>query len=75
MITIFDEDGLINEEGGKFKGMKRFDARYSIMEELSTIFIFKCCERGCFFRETWPIQGGEAKSNEHSFLLALERRD
>jgi len=41
MITIFDEDGLINEEGGKFKGMKRFDARYSIMEELKKLGQFK----------------------------------
>jgi len=34
MITIFDEDGYINEFGGRFKGMKRFHARTAIMEEL-----------------------------------------
>jgi valyl-tRNA synthetase len=26
-INIFTEDGYINENGGKFKGMKRFDCR------------------------------------------------
>ncbi len=29
-INIFTEDGIINENGGKFKGMKRFDCRKHI---------------------------------------------
>ncbi|KAL9655111.1 hypothetical protein ABK040_008892 [Willaertia magna] len=33
-ICVFTEDGLINENGGKFAGMKRFDARYAVLEEL-----------------------------------------
>ncbi|KAJ5076808.1 valine--tRNA ligase 1 [Anaeramoeba ignava] len=34
LINIFNEDGTINKEGGKFEGMKRFDARIAIYEEL-----------------------------------------
>lgn len=41
MITIFDEAGCINELGGKFKGIKRFDARYAVMEELKKLGAFK----------------------------------
>lgn len=26
-ISIFDDNGLINDNGGKYKGMKRFDLR------------------------------------------------
>jgi len=33
-IVIFDEDGLINENGGQFQGQKRYHARYNIMDEL-----------------------------------------
>jgi len=33
-INIFDDDGNVNENGGPFKGMKRFDAREAILEAL-----------------------------------------
>jgi valyl-tRNA synthetase len=36
-INILDEDGLINEICPKFKGMKRFDARVAVYEELNKI--------------------------------------
>jgi len=36
-VDILDDDGLITEEGGKFAGMKRYDARYAIMKELKEI--------------------------------------
>ena len=31
-INIFTEDGYINENGGKFKGLKRFECRHVIEE-------------------------------------------
>ncbi|EFC41616.1 Valyl-tRNA synthetase [Naegleria gruberi] len=34
MICVFTDDGKINENGGEFKGMMRFDARYAVIEEL-----------------------------------------
>lgn len=34
MITIFTETGAINELGGPFVGLMRFDARYAVYEEL-----------------------------------------
>jgi len=34
MINIFDDSGLINENGGPMAGMKRFDAKARIMEAL-----------------------------------------
>eukprot|EP01116_Phalansterium_solitarium_P015740 TRINITY_DN3506_c0_g1_i1.p1 TRINITY_DN3506_c0_g1~~TRINITY_DN3506_c0_g1_i1.p1 ORF type:complete len:1121 (+),score=466.98 TRINITY_DN3506_c0_g1_i1:209-3364(+) len=33
-ISMLNDDGTINEEGGVFKGMKRFDARYSVISAL-----------------------------------------
>jgi valyl-tRNA synthetase len=36
-INIFTEDGYINENGGKFKGLKRFECRYVIEEELKKL--------------------------------------
>jgi len=33
-INIFTEDGAINENGGEFKGMMRFDARVAILKAL-----------------------------------------
>lgn len=33
-INIFDDDGNVNENGGPFKGMKRFDAREAILKAL-----------------------------------------
>ena len=34
MICVFTDDGKINENGGQFAGMMRFDARYAVIEEL-----------------------------------------
>ncbi|NOX14772.1 MAG: valine--tRNA ligase [Epsilonproteobacteria bacterium] len=33
-ITIFDEDGILNEECGKFKGTERLEAREPVIEKL-----------------------------------------
>lgn len=40
-ITVIDDKGLINSEGGKFSGMKRFDARKAIIKELKEKGLFK----------------------------------
>ena len=40
-INIFTEDGLLNENGGKFAGMKRFDCRRVIEEELKKVGSWK----------------------------------
>ena len=34
-IRVMDDDGVINEEGGGYQGMDRFDARGRIVEDLS----------------------------------------
>jgi valyl-tRNA synthetase len=36
-ITIFSDDGKINENGGKFAGMMRFDAREAVVAELEKL--------------------------------------
>lgn len=36
-INIFDENGIINENGGKYKGKDRFEARKLIVEELTNL--------------------------------------
>ena len=36
-INIFTEDGYINENGGKFKGLKRFECRHVIEDELKKL--------------------------------------
>ncbi|KAF0982565.1 hypothetical protein FDP41_011495 [Naegleria fowleri] len=41
MICVFTDDGKINENGGQFKGMMRFDARYTIIEELKKKQLFR----------------------------------
>lgn len=41
-INIFTDDGLINQHGGDFKGLKRYDARYKVVEALR--------ERGLFIK-------------------------
>ena len=33
-INIFTDDGLLNENAGEFAGMKRFDARYKVIDAL-----------------------------------------
>ena len=40
-INIFTDDGLINENGGKFKGMKRFHARRKIEQDLKDLGLWK----------------------------------
>lgn len=39
-INLFTEDGLINENGGPFKGLKRFECRRLIEEELKKLGLF-----------------------------------
>jgi len=40
-INIFTDDGLMNENTGKFKGMKRYEARKALEEELTKLGQFK----------------------------------
>mmetsp|Transcript_32794 Transcript_32794/g.71508 ORF Transcript_32794/g.71508 Transcript_32794/m.71508 type:complete len:312 (+) Transcript_32794:794-1729(+) len=41
-INIFTRSGEINEQGGEqFKGLKRFDARYKLIEELTKMSMFE----------------------------------
>lgn len=39
-INILTDDGLMNENAGKFAGQKRFDVRYSVIEELTKLGLF-----------------------------------
>lgn len=39
-INIFTDDGRVNENGGPYEGMKRFDVRYLIEEDLKTLGLF-----------------------------------
>uniref|UniRef100_A0A0N5CD11 Valine--tRNA ligase, mitochondrial n=1 Tax=Strongyloides papillosus TaxID=174720 RepID=A0A0N5CD11_STREA len=41
MINILTDDGKMNDECGKFCGMKRFDARKAVMEELEKLGLLK----------------------------------
>ena len=41
MISIMDEEGIMNENAGMFKGLKRYDVRVKIEEELKKIGQFK----------------------------------
>ncbi|CAI2379925.1 unnamed protein product [Moneuplotes crassus] len=40
-INIFNEDGTVNANGGKYEGKKRFDVRVEIEEELTALGLFK----------------------------------
>ena len=40
-INVLDDNGLINENGGKFKGMKRFEVRAMIIEEMKEMGIYR----------------------------------
>lgn len=40
-ITIFSDDGIVIGDCGKFTGMKRFDCRVKILEELKTLNLYK----------------------------------
>ena len=39
-INILTDDGLLNENAGVYKGMKRFDARYKIVEDLTNLGLY-----------------------------------
>lgn len=39
-ISIFNEDGTFNENAGPYAGEKRFNARYTIVEELKRLGLF-----------------------------------
>jgi valyl-tRNA synthetase len=39
-INILNDDGTLNENAGKFKGQKRYDARYNITDELTKLGLF-----------------------------------
>lgn len=41
IINIFNEDGTLNENGGPFKGMKRYDCRTEITKKLEELGLFK----------------------------------
>jgi valyl-tRNA synthetase len=40
-INIFNDDGLINENGGRFEGQKRFEVRAQLVEEMTAMGIFR----------------------------------
>jgi len=40
-INIFNDDGTINENGGSYKGMMRFDCRTKIMEDIHALGLFR----------------------------------
>lgn len=40
MINIFNDDGTINENGGQYKGMKRFDVRKKMEEDMKNLGLF-----------------------------------
>lgn len=40
-ISIFTEDGIINENGGKYAGLKRFQCRKIIEEDLKKLGLWK----------------------------------
>ena len=40
-VNILNDDGTLNENAGpKFQGQKRFDARYTVVEELTKLGLF-----------------------------------
>lgn len=39
-INILNDDGTLNENAGQFKGQRRFDARYTVVEELTKLGLF-----------------------------------
>ncbi|KAB2574020.1 Aminoacyl-tRNA synthetase class I conserved site [Lasiodiplodia theobromae] len=39
-INILTDDGLLNQNGGQFAGQKRFDVRYSVVDELTKLGLF-----------------------------------
>jgi valyl-tRNA synthetase len=83
-ITIFSDDGKINENGGKFAGMMRFDAREAVVAELeklvrssgalfasAVVWSFSCllCRRGySVARHRMPCAWASARA--HLTLLS-----
>ncbi|KAF2754315.1 valyl-tRNA synthetase [Pseudovirgaria hyperparasitica] len=39
-INILNDDGTLNQNGGKFAGQKRFDVRYTVVKELTDLGLF-----------------------------------
>lgn len=39
-INILNEDGTLNSNAGSFQGQRRFDARYTVVEELTKLGLF-----------------------------------
>ncbi|MGA1846017.1 valine--tRNA ligase [Deferribacter abyssi] len=44
-INVMDDSGIINENGGKFKGLDRFEARKRIVEELKELNLIEKIEK------------------------------
>ena len=44
IVKIFDEKGFVNENGGKFCGLERFEARNKIVEELESMGLLEKIE-------------------------------
>ena len=40
-VNIFNDDGTLNENGGEFKGMKRYDCRNAIIKRLDEMKLYK----------------------------------
>ena len=40
-LTVIDDKGLISKEGGKFAGMKRFDARKALVKDLKELGLWR----------------------------------
>ncbi len=41
LVNVFDEDGKINQNGGKYLGLPRFDCRVKIYEDLQALGLIK----------------------------------
>jgi valyl-tRNA synthetase len=41
IITIFDDDGVLNDDGGPFKGMRRYECRNKILKDLEKLGLYK----------------------------------
>lgn len=41
IVTIFNDDGTLNENGAIFKGMKRYDCRNAILKELDKMGLYR----------------------------------
>lgn len=41
MVNILNEDGTLNANAGQFAGLKRYDARHAVLEELKRLSLYK----------------------------------